>query len=522
MTQPLFSLAVETDAAARQDRQDVSLSALVGHEFGPSWVVDATGNVISNNEAAHILIQNAGIRQRLEKLILQVQIRHEPGQIDLVVDGRPRRYFTVRARPLGGASDIGHVWCDAHETSLKDHMVDALRESRAMFKSLVEAAGDFSWATDSEGRIVYTSAEGALGMEPWDINGKRASELGAEAGKCFTTRVPLRPTDVWVNARNGAPVCLSVVAVPIFNDGVWSGARGIARDVTADRLAQRRLEAARRREQLYQRVLDGIRAEVDPTQMLENAVKVISEAFGADRCVIHRANVPADTSPATDAHVLSSPCRFRGVVNGELVIERRGTPWRTDDEDMLGRVADHIAVAIAQAEQMETLERISRTDGLTGLANRRAFEDEMRLRLARLDVSPMSAGTLLIVDLDHFKRLNDSRGHDAGDAALRAFAGLLRAKTRGEDVVARFGGDEFAVWLNGAGSDGGERLARALVEGMKTVRTAVGADRLSLSIGVASWHRQDDLDALMKRADQALYRVKRRGRNGYAVAGGDE
>jgi diguanylate cyclase (GGDEF)-like protein len=156
--------------------------------------------------------------------------------------------------------------------------------------------------------------------------------------------------------------------------------------------------------------------------------------------------------------------------------------------------------------------------------NRRAFLEELTRHIDRLDREG-SPGTLLFTDLDNFKPLNDRLGHAAGDKALCAVATLLRDAFRPTDLVARLGGDEFAIWLNGADHMTAAERAEALrVEGPRRLVEVTGFDgpALTMSIGIATREAGsgEDIDALMRRADAAMYEVKRSGRGHWRVARG--
>jgi diguanylate cyclase (GGDEF)-like protein len=155
------------------------------------------------------------------------------------------------------------------------------------------------------------------------------------------------------------------------------------------------------------------------------------------------------------------------------------------------------------------LERLSHEDPLTGLANRRRWDAE----LSSVCTGARESGglvSLLLLDLDHFKQINDAHGHPGGDEVLRRVAGLLSGGVRGGDLVARLGGDEFAVLMPGAT----EERAIALAEEMRCAVAALRIDgfapaEVSLSVGVAVAASADayPLD-LMSRADEQLYRAK--------------
>ncbi len=160
------------------------------------------------------------------------------------------------------------------------------------------------------------------------------------------------------------------------------------------------------------------------------------------------------------------------------------------------------------------LETLAGCDALTGLANRRAFVEDARARLAA--GAPVQ---LLIADIDHFKRINDSMGHAAGDLALtHAAAVLARAAPEG-GLVARIGGEEFAL-LVPAETDAAALVARIAGElAHMPVPAAAGLQRMTCSFGVAVAQPGESLDALLSRADAALYAAKDGGRDRMALAG---
>ncbi|HEU4347543.1 MAG TPA: EAL domain-containing protein, partial [Actinoplanes sp.] len=147
-------------------------------------------------------------------------------------------------------------------------------------------------------------------------------------------------------------------------------------------------------------------------------------------------------------------------------------------------------------------------DGLTGLANRALFRTELAAALSRAEVI-----TVLLVDLDDFKTVNDSLGHEVGDRLLVSVAGALRAEVGDQGLPVRVGGDEFAVLLAADGATG-ERVARRVLDGLAR---PLGADRLLVqaSIGVATAERGAALDTVLRHADVAMYAAKQRGKAGY-------
>lgn len=502
------------------------LMALVDDPLGPSWAMDEEGSLLMRNDSASLLLGDPAAWSQLAPVAAEVASSGRALQMQVEIGGRPKRTFIVRARQVLMTDGRQAVLCHALETTVKDQLIEALRESRSMFKSLTEAMGDFAWVTDAEGRFAYVSGGvPSAGLAAWDLSGRKASDLGEEAAACFTVRAPMPQRDVWIRTPMGRTVCLSVAAVPVINGGEWAGSRGVARDVTEQRRAERLLEEARKRDRLLRQVLDSIHSGTDPAAMLENAARVTRSAFEAEVCRISYESAVVEDGKlgirrAGSAQRLRCECRFQGVKVGRIEVERAEGPWNADDLGLLEQIAAHVAMAIAQANHLRTLETLARTDGLTGLHNRRSFEDLMAQRLGSGD---RPGGVLLLIDLDHFKLLNDTGGHAAGDAALCGVADLLRRLAGPNDVVARFGGDEFVMWQEGADLAAAEATARAVMDGMEAIRQSAGGARLSASVGFAVRRSgQEPLQALMRRADGALYAVKAKGRGGFAAAEGAE
>lgn len=163
------------------------------------------------------------------------------------------------------------------------------------------------------------------------------------------------------------------------------------------------------------------------------------------------------------------------------------------------------------------LHRMAQTDALTGLLNRGAFEEILRREIPRADRPDRPLGMLLI-DIDYFKRVNDSLGHQAGDEVLRRIAGALRQTTRVCDVLARYGGEEFVVLLRGAGLEESAATAERIRFAISDLSGLPGEISLTASIGVAVAQATETAAAFLLRCDEALYAAKRSGRNLVSVS----
>ncbi|MEQ9092646.1 MAG: GGDEF domain-containing protein, partial [Miltoncostaeaceae bacterium] len=182
-----------------------------------------------------------------------------------------------------------------------------------------------------------------------------------------------------------------------------------------------------------------------------------------------------------------------------------------DAEERLERFAAITALAISSSESRARLAALASTDPLTGLPNRRAFHDRLEADLARVRRTdePLS---LVVIDVDHFKRVNDNFGHETGDHVLVEFARRLRATARVGETVARVGGEEFAWIIPGCdGMDALRAVERARAEIAR--RPFPVAGRITASAGVCDLDDAEDASELYRRADMALYWAKSSGRN---------
>lgn len=175
------------------------------------------------------------------------------------------------------------------------------------------------------------------------------------------------------------------------------------------------------------------------------------------------------------------------------------------------RYNDRLRASVAQSIEMAV------TDALTGLHNRRYLDNHLQTLFERAVVRrrPLS---VMIVDLDRFKSINDSFGHDGGDDVLREFARRLRQNMRGIDLICRFGGEEFVVVMPDTDGPVAEKVAERIRAEIARTPFAIGKEgqavHVTISVGVSSLRGQaDDAGALLKRADMALYEAKRSGRN---------
>jgi diguanylate cyclase (GGDEF)-like protein len=231
----------------------------------------------------------------------------------------------------------------------------------------------------------------------------------------------------------------------------------------------------------------------------------------ADLAAHHALSHPLRAGPAGG----DAPERVTGVIS----IWREGRAFAPRERELFHYLAGQAALSVENIGLHEIVERQAITDELTGLSNRRRFQETISAEVERSRRFGQDLG-LVLLDIDDFKAVNDTYGHQQGDLVLREIAAVLRDSSREIDEPARYGGEELAVILPGTGLDGSYELAERVREGIEALRLPILGDedaeplRVTASLGVASLPASgDDMRALVAAADEALYQAKRAGKN---------
>ena len=212
-----------------------------------------------------------------------------------------------------------------------------------------------------------------------------------------------------------------------------------------------------------------------------------------------------------DTIVTCSPISVNGQAVG--VVQLMGTPLEDGQEELLEALSTAVGVRTGVVRNLAERELAAGTDSLTGLANRRAMDEHMR----RLDTAEVPY-TVIVADLDHFKTINDTHGHDVGDRCLQLFADILKEACRDTDIACRPGGEEFALILSGAGTDAGMAVA-SRIRAMLAQESRRQGPIFTASVGIASRPSHGDRsEEILRSADVALYDAKDQGRDRCIVA----
>ncbi len=533
---------------------------------GPGLLLDGAGAVLAANAEAEALVPvfSQGGDRVVRDLVTAAAAngRTVSEKIDL-----PKELgglaLELLMLPLKDRHGSTLVLVLSREFTVERNFMAALLASRQLFKDLVSCSADFAWETEASGNFAFVSQQGALGYTAHELNRRSPRQLihprhDESELFPFDSRLAHEESEVWLRRADGSPACLRVSSVPIYSDaGNWLGCRGVARDVSDARARDLELERARNRERLLNAIVNTIREEVVPDQMLLAAAEATAGALGARHCWIFRRTplghfikaVEHDEPPGSTPEaavraaqdlivhgdpqnvieskigntlMLTSVARYRGEINGAISACRGSDQpaWNAADRKLLAGVANHLGIALEQIANHEALERLSRTDELTGLLNRRAFFDDLQKRLAH-QRRTQRPGALLYVDLDNFKPVNDVHGHHTGDAVLIGVSELLAGGTRVGDLAARLGGDEFALWLEESDEPAAVVKAETLLDQIATLSSysADTARPLGFSIGIALSDAtvEEGFKDLVGRADEAMYQAKNAGKGSYVV-----
>ena len=355
---------------------------------------------------------------------------------------------------------------------------------------------------------------------------------------------------------DGSLAMMTVTASPLYDAaGQLIGARGVGVDMTDSDAQSAQIAGRLRRGEVIDHILARVGQETTADSMMDAALWALVHALGGEGAavigavalgtateVLHECGPCASTVLEAAARIVAEEAAEPGhAVNfdGRLILAAgfqtrfgaqaglviwRGTssrPWDQEDFALIGSAVSVVRMILEYEAVQQKMVRQARIDALTGLFNRRAFRKEMRRDMARLDRTS-EPGTLMYVDVDSFKVVNDRLGHQMGDKVLIHIGQMLFKLVRPFDIVARMSGDVFAVWLSGADHMVAAERADSLCKAVPVELQAMLPEpfpRLGVSIGIATRRTGslESADDLTKRADMAMFEVKRSGRGHWRV-----
>jgi len=473
-------------------------------------------------------------------------LRRDGTRCPLVVQGKsiPYQGRTVRVSEFRDISEL-------------KRSIEALRASEENLTITLHSIGDAVIATDIDGRVMRMNptAERLTGWAFDEARGRPLPEVfsivNADTRQTVANpvqrvmehgRVVALANHTVLLARDGNEYRIADSAAPIRNaHGEIVGVVLVVSDVTEK---YRTEEALHEAQAILRAAMDQTPAGIAIANAHDGALRYLNDAgllihgedrqsvvygFGIDRFLSDRSLFDLDGRPldsseiplARAIHLGETGARefvIRRADRSERIVMSRAAPIR----NARGEVVAGISVFLDITERKMAEEKIKNLafyDQLTGLPNRRLLFDRLEQALAGRSRHSRQ-GALLFIDLDHFKALNDSLGHDVGDQLLQQVAQRLLACVREDDTVARIGGDEFVVMLDGLSAVDAEAANQAELVGKKiqaalnqTCQVARSTCQSSASIGIALFDSQLDVSELLKRADLAMYQAKAAGRD---------
>jgi diguanylate cyclase (GGDEF)-like protein/PAS domain S-box-containing protein len=433
------------------------------------------------------------------------------------------------------------IYAVARDVTERNTMQGALAASEARYRTLIHNLPNSSVVTyDHDLRFTFAAgaALATAGLSP-DVVGRTLSEVLPEHAALLTPRYRAAlggHTQAFEFSGNTGAYWVQIAPLR-DGDGRIEGGMLLSQDVTAIKRAERELaEADERFRTAFEQAPIGM-GLVDADGRYLRVNEALSQITGYAQEQLLRTTCDAITHPDD----VSADERAREqLVSGGIEIYRTEkrylhaaghTVWVSvhvtlvrDADGKPSHILGQIQDVTERCRFEERLQHMVDHDPLTGLYNRRRFEQELDRHVAHIERYG-AEGSLLVLDLDDFKSVNDTLGHNAGDELIVSVSGLLKSQLRDSDVVARLGGDEFAILLPTGGIEEAEAVAAKLVRAVREEITVLGARRarrVTTSVGVAPFTDGDLTgEEMLVNADLAMYEAKEGGRDRFAAYAAD-
>lgn len=451
-----------------------------------------------------------------------------------------RRTWITTLNPVFKENKAQHIVGSSQDITERKQLEKALRENEKKLRNITDTMGEGIYVMDKQGVVTFVNpaASELLGYAEEDILGRIGHDLfhvHNQQGK----KVPLKHCPIYhavsqgktyrdedfFQRRDKSIFPVEVIGSPMWENGQVVGSVNAFFDITHRKSIE---ESLRESEERFRISLENLPGAVF-VHDLEGRFLLVNRAAcqqtGYSRKDLLKMNVgDIDPKAPTREDILyiwknTKPGQSSKIESFHTT--RDGTQYPAEvfiDAIKINGQPAMLAVAFDISQRKAAEEKLSlmaTTDELTGMWNRRHFTKAVRNALERAH-RYQEIFSLLMLDIDHFKKINDTHGHAAGDAVLRHFAGLIRQSLRQVDLAGRFGGEEFAVILPHTDLDGAYVIAERLRQCIKNQPAQYNDMEipLSVSIGVASYHETiKDEDEIFKMADDALYEAKSKGRD---------
>lgn len=474
-----------------------------------------------------------------------------------------KRYLHAAGRAVWVRLDVSMVMSDderpefiiaqAHDITASRQIREQLAANEARLNSVIRSMAEGLIVIDPEGSFSMANARAAeiLGAVPdaleslslndfegdcWRLDGTPMSWEEFPAAVTLATGRPQREIVMGLERPDGRQVWIEISTEAVTTDDSDRIQAVVATfsDITQRIETERALRESEERLAL---AVDGAKLGMwdwqPQTHALEfNRIAARMLGYGRSEIASNVQSVRALAHPEDEAGLVAemeahlagtrpffeTDVRMQHKTGGHVWTNMRGRVTEVDSRGKPVRVTGML-IDISRRKALESeLERLAITDELTGLFNRRHGTDVLNNEILRAQRTgqPLS---FILLDLDHFKRVNDRFGHEAGDRVLSDVAALLRNRLRRTDAVARWGGEEFAIILPDTARDGGHEFAVDLLERMAEIKNPDG-EGISASFGVVDYRGDESASELVRRADRLMYRAKHAGRARVEVEGG--
>ncbi|MBI9078556.1 MAG: PAS domain S-box protein [Pseudodesulfovibrio sp.] len=536
-------------------RSEETSRALINAPTESAMLIKPNGTIIAVNDIGASRLGGTVedvVGENVFKLIsLDFTQSHKKKLLRVLKTGKPTKFESTHAdsrlsinvyptkSPDGSVDRLAIFIRDVTEQHLAE---TALRESEQRFRDISEAIGEYIWETDKEGRFSFLTDDVTLviGYTPKELMGRTPFSLMPKEdiedfkewhSNTYGQQNPFSNIELRNITKNGQIIWLQISGVPYFDtEKKFRGYRGAAMNITDRKATEIAIKTSERKiRALAESAYDAI-IMIDTNGRVSFWNHAAEKLFGFNETEVmgkevHSLIAPEELRPKAELGMyefaMTGTGPAMGMVQETTGQHKNGTTFPVERSVSAFRLGQEwFAVAtirdITKRQETEAkLRELATTDSLTGLNNRRQFMELSEREFARSlrYGRPMS---MFMMDIDHFKLVNDTHGHDIGDEVLRFLSEISIIALRNADILGRIGGEEFGVLLSETDEQAAMEVAERLRNSIEraTIPTKSGELNITVSIGVATLDPETKaLGTLLKRADVALYEAKQTGRN---------